>query len=232
LPEPPLRVDFEKIYKIDEVGNVEVERSWTLLNRATTDIDISDLRFYVNEVVGVVTNVKAEDSSGTMSSFEVSKIGSKTKISLDPRPTTLSPQQSYKMTLLYQLQSLVHKLGDAWLFTDLIEGMNTSQFSSLISNRTDVTLQVVLPRFKKRFWQTIFHESEPHGLELLANKKTRNIERHTVLQWRTSLLSDSNYTLELIYGIKTNTRLVQFLTAVGTAVIIGIVNLVFKLISG
>jgi len=232
LSEPPLKVDFEKIYRIDRVGNVDVERSWTLLNRAGNDIDISQLRFYVTEVAGVVTNVRAEDSSGPITSFTQSRIGSKTKISIDPRPTTLSSQQSYKMTLFYRLTSLVHKLGDIWPFTDSIEGMNTSQFSSLLSDKSDVRLQVVLPILEKRFWQTLFYESEPKGSELSTEEKTRKDEEHKVLEWRTSLFSDDWYTVELVYGIKTNTRLAQFLTVVGTAIVVGVINLLFKLISG
>jgi len=230
LPESQLEVKIEKIYKIDKVGNIDVERSWILLNRAERDIDISELRFYLYEVAGAVTNVRAEDSSGVLTSFTRSKIGSKIKISLDPRLTTLSSQQTYKMTLFYQFPSEVHKLGDVWLFYDLIEGMNTSEFRSLVSDRTDVTLQVILPKLEKRFWQTIFHESTPKGRELSTDEKTRKTEEHSVLDWITSLSSDDNYTVELIYGIKTNTLLAQFLTAAATAIAVGLIGYIFKLI--
>jgi len=217
----------EKVYKIDNVGNVDIERSWILTNQTRQDVDISELVLYVRELGNMLANAKAEDSSGSLD-LRPEKQGSEMKLRVFPRINTLSSRQKYKMTVLYQFPSNVHKLGDVWLFSDTISGMNTSSFSNIISNKMDLKLQVVLPKLKKRFWQSIFHESAPLCRELAEEEKSSQYINNTVFEWTSSLFSDYIYRAELIYGVKTNTQLTNFLYALGTAIIAGSIGYVLR----
>ncbi|MDH5451046.1 MAG: hypothetical protein OEX77_09175 [Candidatus Bathyarchaeota archaeon] len=227
----PIKVDIEKIYKIDKAGNLDVERSWTLNNQTHQDVDISELSFYVVEFVNTLANLKAFDSSGDLE-FRQERRGSGTKMKAIPRIDKLSPLQKYKMTLLYQLPSYVYKLGDAWLFSDLISGMGRSGFEELISENMGIKLRVILPKLKKRFWQSIFHESSPLGRELTKEEKNPSVIDNVVLEWTSSLSSEYNYVVRLIYGIRTNTQLISILTVAITAIVTGLINYGFSLLKG
>jgi len=219
----------EKIYKIDNAGNVDVERSWILINQTRQDVDISELSLYVRETVNILAKARAKDSSGNLELRE-ERQGSMIKLSVSPRSRVLGSLQRYKMTLLYQFPSNVHKLGDVWLFSDIIAGADTSSFANLISDKMDLRLRVVLPKLKKWFWQTIFHQSEPLCRELTKEEKSPQHTDNTVLEWTSSIPSDYNYRVELIYGVKTNTLLTSFLVAVGTVIITGLINYGFQLL--
>jgi len=220
-------MDIEKIYKIDEAGNIDIERSLTLTNQVNYDVDISELALYVNETVNSLVNARAMDSSGDLDIHQ-KRQGSKIKMTVYPRIDTLSKLQKYKITWLYQFPNEVHKLGNVWLFYDIISGMDTTGFDTLISDKKDIKLQVVLPKLKKGFWESTFHESAPFCKELAKNDKSPAYTERIVLEWTNSLFSDSNCRVELIYGVRPNTRLVQFLTAVSTAIVTGIVSYLFS----
>lgn len=231
MSQPPIKIDMEKIYKIDNAGNVNVERSWILTNQTNQDVDISELSLYVSEVVSSLTNAKAKDSSGSLDLHQGKK-GSMIKLGVSPRTNTLSSRQKYKLTLLYQFPSGVHKLGDMWLFSDIISGMDTSSFANLISNKMDLKLRVVLPKLKKRFWQSVSHESAPLCRELTKEEKSSHYVDNRVLEWTSSLFSDNNCRVELIYGVETKTWLTNILSVVGTAIITGLIGYGFYLLKG
>jgi len=208
----------EKIYKIDNAGNVDVERSWILTNQTRQDVDISELSLYVRELSNMLASARAKDSSGSLD-LHPEKQGSMIKLSVFPRINTLSPHQKYKMTLLYQFPSNVHKLGDVWLFSDTVSGMNTTSFANLISDKMDLKFQVVLPKLKKRFWQSILHESAPKCRELAREEKSSQYIDNPVFEWTSSVFSDYIYRTELIYGIKTRTWLTNILSVMGGSII-------------
>ena len=53
-------------------------------------------------------------------------------------------------------------------------------------------------------------ESHPSG------KKTKE-KQITTLEWKCSLSQQQNYPIKLVYGIKTNAKLTNFITGVGTS---------------
>lgn len=222
---------MEKIYKIDNAGNVDIERSWILTNQTRQDVDISELVLYVRELGNMLANAKAKDPSGSLD-LRPEKQGSEIKLRVFPRINTLSSRQKYKMTVLYQFPSNVHKLGDVWLFSDTISGMDTSSFANLISDKMDLRLRVVLPKLKKRFWQSILHESAPLCRELTKEEKSSQYMDNMVLEWTSSLFSDYIYRAELIYGVKTKTWFTNILSVVGGAIITGIIGYGFNLLKG
>jgi len=226
-----IKIDVEKIYRIDDAGNIDVERSWTLTNQTHKDVELSELAFYVGETADALANAKARDSSGSLDVIQ-EKQRSEIKLTVFPRANSLGSLQKYKMTLLYQLPSNVHKLGDVWLFSDIISGMNTSGFGSLLSDKMDLRLCVVLPKLKKSFWQSILYESSPLCRELTREERTSEFAGKRVLEWTSSLFSDRHYRVELIYGVKTNTKLTSFLTAVATVIVVGLIKYGFDLLQG
>jgi len=119
-----------------------------------------------------------------------------------------------------------------WLFSDLISGMNTKGFSKLISDKTDLKLRVILPILKRRFWQSAFHESNPFFRELKKEEKDSQYVNNIVLEITSSLFSDSIRKVELIYGIKTNTKLTSFLIFLGTVFIGELIKYLFNLLTG
>lgn len=224
-------IDVEKIYKIDNSGNVDVERSWILTNRTRQDVDISKLSFYVGETVEDLVTPEAKDSSGSLD-VRQEKRGSTIELEISPRINTLSSHQKYKMTLLYQFPNNVHKLGDVWFFSDLISGMNTSAFSKLISEKMDLELRVILPKLKKRFWQNVFYESNPKCKELAKGEKGSQHFGNTILEWTSSLFSDGIRRVELVYGVKTNIILTTFLTFLATVFIAELIKYAFDILKG
>ena len=220
---------MEKIYKIDNAGNVDVERSWILTNQTRQDVDISELSFYVGETVNILAKARAKDSSGSLE-LRDERRGSMIKLSVLPRSRVLSSRQVYKMTLLYQFPSDVHPLGDVWVFSETHSGMNTSSFANLISDKMDLRLQVVLPKLKKWFWQSIFHESYPLCKELTKEEKSSQYKDNTVLEWTNSLFSDSICRVQLIYEVKAKTWLTHILSVVGGATIAGLIKYGFDLL--
>jgi len=66
LSEQPIKIAVAKIYKIDEAGNVDVERSWILSNQTQQDVDMSKVDLYVGETVDALANARAKDSSGSL----------------------------------------------------------------------------------------------------------------------------------------------------------------------
>lgn len=231
LFQQPIKIGVEKIYKIDNAGNVDVERSWILTNQTHEDVDLSELAFYVGETVNNLAKAKAKDSSGSLE-LSQEKQGSMIKLKVFPRINTLHSLQKYKITLLYQFPSNVHKLGNVWLFSKTISGMNTSSFANLISNKIDVKIRVVLPKLKKRFWQSFHYESAPLCRELKKKEKSSQHTDNTVLEWTSSLFSNDNYEVELIYEVKTNTQLTNFLIVIGTTIIVGLINFFFHILKG
>lgn len=222
---------MEKIYKIDDAGNVDVERSWTLTNQTRRDVDISKFSLYVGEIVEVLAKPEAKDSSGSLDLHQ-EKRGSMIELEVSPRMATLSPLQKYKIALLYQFPNNAHELGNVWLFSDLISGMNTSGFSKLISDKMDLKLRVILPKLKKRFWQSIFHESNPKCRELTKQEKGSQYAGNHVLERTSSLFSGDICRIELIYGLKTDTKLTSSLIFLATVFISESIRYVFNLLKG
>ena len=113
-----MRISIEKVYKIDDVGNVDVERSWILFNPDKEDIDLTDHEFYVIESVNTLTSLKAFDSNGNLDFLHEDK-GDDIEIIVKPRITKLGSYQKYKITLQYHFPNVVHKLSDIWFFTQI-----------------------------------------------------------------------------------------------------------------
>jgi hypothetical protein len=223
----PAQMKVEKTYRIDDAGNADVERSWILTNTNTQDIDLTNLEFYVTESVNTLGNVRAFDLSGNLD-FSQEATGSDIEISVKPRISKLSSCQEYKMTLQYSFPNFVHKLREIWFFADLIEGLAEPPTSG-IPKKMDVTLRVFLPDLDKKFWQSRFHSSSPQALDL--SKKDKNaFRKDEALEWNCSVSSNQNYQIRLIYGVKTNTPITNFMTAVGTAFIVGLIGYGFKLL--
>lgn len=231
MPKQPIKIDWEKIYKIDEAGNADVERNWILINQTNQDVDISEVAVYVGEAVDALANAQAKDSSGSLD-IRQERMDSIVKLGVSPRINALSSFQKYEITLQYQLPNCAHKLGEMWLFYDLISGMNAKGFSKLISDKTDLKLRVILPKLKRRFWESAFHESNPFFRELKKEEKSSQYVDNIVLELTSSLFSDSIRRIELIYGVKTNTKLTSFLIFLGTVFIAELIKYLFNLLKG
>jgi len=227
--QPPIKIDVEKIYKIDEVGNVDVERSWIFTNQTSQDVDMSELSFYVKEIVGNLVDATAKDSSGILDLAQ-ERDGSAIKLIMNPRINTLNSHAKYTMTLNYNLANNVNQLGHVWLFSSTISGFDTSSFANLILDKVDFKLQVILPKLKKNLLQNIFYESAPICREVAKGETSFQLVDNKVLEWKKSLFSSDNCRVELIYGIRTNVRLTSFLSATATAISVGLIKLVFDLL--
>lgn len=230
MSEHPTKINVEKTYGIDDAGNANIERSWILVNTRDQEFDISNLAPYVIEFVNTLADVKALDSSGELE-FRQEQYGSGIKIKVKPRISKLGPLQQYKMSLRYSFPNYVHKLGSIWFFADTIEGMSESPSASTISDRMEITLQVALPKLRKSFWESFYHESSPLGKELSEVKNPQYADT-TIIEWKCSLSPQQNLTLRLIYGVRTNARLANFLTAVATAIVVGLVSYGMDLLKG
>lgn len=231
MSKQPIEIDWEKKYRIDEAGNVDVERNWILINRTNRDVDISEVAVYVEETVDALVNAQAKDSSGSLDIRQEGR-GSIFKLGVSPRIDVLSPSQKYEITLEYQFPNNVHKLGEMWLFSDMISGINTEEFSELITDKTDLKLRVVLPRLNKRFWQSAFHESNPLFKELPKEEKSSQYADNIVLALTSSLFSNSVRRVELVYGVRTNAKLAGFLIFLGTAFIGKSIDYAFNWLKG
>jgi len=219
----------EKVYRIDNAGNIDVERDWILTNQTHKDVDISELSLYIIEHINTLANVKASDSSGDLEFYQ-EQSGSGIKIGVLPRIKKLSSLQKYRTSLLYRLPNHVRKLGKVWFFSDLISGIEKLSFEDLISDKMDIKLQVILPNLRKRFWQSLFHESAPLGKELAKAEIDPQYMDNTVLEWTSSLFPERNFVVRLIYGTKTNTQLTSILTVVATAIAAGLIKYLFDLL--
>lgn len=226
-----VRVNVEKIYTIDDAGNVNIERSWILTNEIDQNVSIHDLCFYIAEVVNSLGEVNASDSTGNLE-FRQKRHGSGIKLEVKPRIDNLGPLQKYQIVLHYSLPSFVHKLGEAWFFADLICGMPRPSFENPISNNMDIKLQLVLPKLKKNFWQAIYHESYPSTIVLPKEQKKPFNSGNIVLEYKSSLFPEDNFEVKLVYGIRTRTRLTSFLSVVGTAIITGLISYGFSRLKG
>ncbi len=161
----PIKIEVEKIYRIDTAGNADVERKWILTNQTLEDIDISGLSLYVIEYVNNLSDVRALDSSGELE-FKEERKGSGIKMKVKPRIKSMNSRLKYEMSLLYHFPSYVHKLGNTWFFADMVSGIDESVFTNVVSDKMNLKLQVILPQLKKRFWQRLFQESSPKGKKL------------------------------------------------------------------
>jgi hypothetical protein len=217
-----MRISIEKIYRIDDAGNADIERSWIIVNPNNKDIDLTNHVFYVDESVNTLGNLKAFDSDGTLEYLQEEK-GSDIEIVVTPRISKLASHQNYKMTLQYHFPNFVHKLGDIWFFTDLYGVYEPP--SAYIPKKTDIMIQVYLPKLGKRLWEKPYHESSPPAIDL-SKRDTKSYE-NSVLEWKCSLSSQQNYQIRLIYGIRTNTRLANFITAVPSLIVGGLIKLFF-----
>lgn len=225
----PIQIEVEKKYWIDTAGNADVERKWILRNQSLEDIDISGLSLYVIEYVNDLSDVKASDSSGGLE-FKEERMGSAIKMKVKPRIEKMNSRLKYEMSLSYHFPSYAHKLGDAWFFSDMISGLDESAFTSIISSKMNLKLQVTLPRLKKRFWQKLFNESSPKGKK--EESKPEESGKKMTLTWRNSLSPERNYIIRLIYGVRTHSPIVSMTTAIGTAIIVGLISLAFDFLKG
>lgn len=204
-----IKLNVEKIYKIDEAGNTKIERVWFLTNKTSQNISINDLSVYVIEFVNALSEINATDSNGNLE-FRQKREGSGIKVEVKPGINNLGPLQKYTINLKYYLPSFVHKLGEAWFFADSIGGMANSSFESPISNEMDVKLQMILPKLKKGFWQTIYHESQPMTNTLPKEQKHSVYSSNTVLECKSSVGPQDNFEIKLVYGVRTEHSLSVF----------------------
>jgi hypothetical protein len=226
-----IKLEVEKIYKIDVAGNTDIERVWILTNETSQNIDMNDLSVYVVEIVNALSEINATDSEGRLESRQKQE-GSGIKVEVKPRINNLGPFQKYQITLKYYLPSFVHKLGEAWFFADSISGMAKPSFENPVSNKMDIKLKLILPKLKKSFWQTIYHESHPLTYVLPKEQKNLLHPSNTILECKSSLFPQDNFEIKLVYGIRTRTRLTSFLSVVGSATVTGLITYFFSQLKG
>lgn len=224
----PMHISIDKTYKIDNAGNIDVERIWILSNPNNEDVDLTDHEFYVIESVNTLGIIKAFDSNGNLGFSQEDK-SDDIEISVKPRITKLGSYQEYRITLQYHFPSFIHKLGDLWFFTDTIYGIDRPPNG--ISKRIDVKIQVFLPNLEKAFWQTRYHESFPKAID--HSKENNPIYKNKIpLEWNCSLSSGQRFQFRLFYGIKANAKLVTVIAAIGTVIISELIRLVFRISTG
>jgi hypothetical protein len=224
-----MHLSVEKIYKIDDAGNADVERKWILSNPSSEDIDLNDYGLVLTETVNTMGNLKVFDSKGSLEYTSEDKGGDDIEVFVKPRIKKIGCYQDYEIILQYHLPSFVHKLGGIWLFTDTMIGMIEDP-ESPFPKRMDAKLQVVLPKLKKTFLQRQYHESCPHALDQTREKNQR-YNNKTILEWKCSLSSKQRFPFQLFYGIETNAKITTFITTIVTTIIVALINLGFNLLS-
>jgi hypothetical protein len=223
-----MRLSVEKIYKIDKAGNANIERSWTLSNPNNEDIDLNEYGLLLIESIKTLTNLKVFDSNGNLEVFQEDK-GDDIEILVKPRIKKLGSYQDYKITLQYIFPNFVHKFGDIWFFADTMIGIEEDP-ESPFPRRMDVKLQVFLPNLEKTFLQNSYHETYPNAIKN-SGENNQIYKDNTVLEWQCSLSSRQRFQFQLFYGIRTNTKLVTFITTVATTIIVALIRLGFDILS-
>jgi len=142
------------------------------------------------------------------------------------------PNQKYSLTLSYEMSELVSKLGEIWLFSEYFTWSGRKSGKGYLADpKSDMRVRFILPRLTKRFdfWKTVFFESKP-----LAREKDRKEESYSKeLEWNESFtgVGDALF-LHLVYGVRKREKLVNTITAIVTAILVGIVGYVFKMLGG